>query len=51
MYYEHNYQITKNFLGTQSILKENDIQYIKEYSFSDLVGEKEGKLRFDFAIF
>lgn len=35
----------------EAILKENDIQYIKEYSFSDLVGEKEGKLRFDFAIF
>lgn len=35
----------------ESILKDNDIAYIKEYSFNDLVGEHGGKLRFDFAVF
>ena len=35
----------------EKILKDYDIQYIKEYSFNDLRGFKNGKLRFDFAIF
>ena len=35
----------------EKILKDNDIQYIKEYGFEDLIGNKGGKLRFDFAIF
>lgn len=33
------------------VLRENNIQYIKEYSFENLVGEKGNKLRFDFAVF
>lgn len=33
------------------ILKDNHIDFIREYSFNDLVGLKGGKLRFDFAIF
>lgn len=33
------------------ILDDNDITYIKEYSFSDLIGKRGNKLRFDFAIF
>ena len=32
------------------ILKENNINFKREYTFSDLTGEKGGKLRFDFAI-
>lgn len=35
----------------EKILQENQIQYIKEYSFDDLRGLNNGKLRFDFAIF
>ena len=35
----------------EEILKDNDIQYIKEYSFKDLISEKGGLYRFDFAIF
>lgn len=35
----------------ENILRENQIDYIKEYSFEDLKGEKGWKLRFDFAIF
>lgn len=35
----------------ETILKENNMQYIREYSFEDLIGEKGNKLRFDFAIF
>ena len=33
------------------ILQENNISYKKEYSFEDLLGINQGKLRFDFAIF
>lgn len=32
------------------ILKENDIQYVKEYWFKDLLGEGGAHLRYDFAI-
>lgn len=35
----------------EKILKTNNIQYKKEYAFSDLKTEKGGILRFDFAIF
>lgn len=35
----------------EKLLKDNDIQYIKEYKFSDLKGINNGLLRFDFAIF
>ena len=35
----------------EKLLQENNIYYIKEYSFNDLVGLKGGHLRFDFAIF
>lgn len=35
----------------EQLLKENNVQYIKEYSFKDLLGKNNGKLRFDFAIF
>jgi hypothetical protein len=34
----------------EEILKENDIQYVKEYYFKDLIGEGGAYLRFDFAI-
>lgn len=34
----------------ENILIENNIKYIKQYSFSDLVGDFGKKLRFDFAI-
>ena len=33
------------------ILQENNIIYKREYSFEDLLGVNQGKLRFDFAIF
>lgn len=33
------------------LLKENDINFSTQYTFSDLIGPKGGKLRFDFAIF
>lgn len=33
------------------LLRENDINFSTQYTFSDLVGPKGGKLRFDFAIF
>ena len=33
-----------------NLLKENNIQYIKEYTFPDLVSENNSRLRFDFAI-
>ena len=33
------------------ILTDNNINFITQYSFSDLLGPKGGKLRFDFAIF
>lgn len=33
------------------ILQENNIVYKREYSFEDLLGVNQGKLRFDFAIF
>ena len=32
------------------ILKENNIQYAKEYWFKDLIGEGGAHLRYDFAI-
>lgn len=35
----------------EKILKENQQNYIKEYSFTDLKGSRGGKLRFDFAVF
>lgn len=35
----------------ENILQSNNINYSKQYSFSDLRGEKNGLLRFDFAIF
>lgn len=35
----------------ETILKENKITYTKEYSFQDLVSNKNVPLRFDFAIF
>lgn len=35
----------------ENIFKQNNIQYIKEYKFDDLVGKNNGKLRFDFAVF
>lgn len=34
-----------------NILQENNIIYKREYSFDDLLGINQGKLRFDFAIF
>lgn len=34
----------------ESILKENNINYIKEYKFLDLVGDEGQPLRFDFAV-
>ena len=34
----------------ESILKENNINYIKEYKFLDLVGDGGQPLRFDFAV-
>lgn len=34
----------------EQLLIENNIKYIKQYSFSDLVGPNHGLLRFDFAI-
>lgn len=33
-----------------NILKENDIRYVREYIFKDLKSDKNGYLRFDFAI-
>lgn len=33
-----------------SILKDNNINFIKEYTFSDLIGNGGNRLRFDFAI-
>ena len=38
-------------LQIEKILKENNIQYKKEYSFNDLKSENNIPLRFDFAIF
>ena len=35
----------------EKILKDNNINFIKEYKFSDLLGNKGSFLRFDFAIF
>lgn len=35
----------------ETILQQNNIQYIKEYSFSDLLSANGHPLRFDFAIF
>lgn len=35
----------------EKILKENKVNFIKEYSFNDLLGKKNHPLRFDFAIF
>lgn len=34
-----------------SVLQENNIIYKREYTFDDLLGVNQGKLRFDFAIF
>ena len=34
----------------EQVIKENNIPYIKQFSFSDLRGPKNGLLRFDFAI-
>lgn len=34
----------------ETILKENNIQYVKEYWFKDLIGEGGAHLRYDFAI-
>ena len=36
---------------TEEILKEHKINYIREFTFKDLVGKNNNKLRFDFAIF
>ena len=33
------------------ILNENNIPFIKEYNFKDLISKRGGRLRFDFAIF
>ena len=33
------------------ILQQNDINFTTQYTFTDLIGPKGGKLRFDFAIF
>jgi hypothetical protein len=44
----------RNSYGEQrieEILCENNIQYKKEYIFSDLLSENNKPLRFDFAIF
>ena len=38
-------------LEIEQILQKNNISYIKEYSFDDLISPKNKKLRFDFAIF
>ena len=38
-------------LQIEKVLKENNIQYKKEYSFNDLKSENNIPLRFDFAIF
>lgn len=35
----------------EKLLKDNNVFYLKEYKFSDLKGENNGLLRFDFAIF
>lgn len=33
------------------ILEQNNLKYLREYTFPDLLSEKNAKLRFDFAIF
>lgn len=38
-------------LVIEKCLQQNNINFIKEYSFTDLKGENNGLLRFDFAIF
>lgn len=35
----------------EKILKENNLFYKKEYSFFDLLSDKNNKLKFDFVIF
>lgn len=42
---------SKGELKIEKILKENNINYSKEYKFKDLKGINGGQLRFDFAIF
>ena len=42
---------SKGKLKIEKILKENNINYSKEYKFKDLKGINGGQLRFDFAIF
>ena len=37
--------------GLDKILRENQINFKREYTFSDLTGRNNNKLRFDFAIF
>lgn len=44
-----NYSIGEK--NIENILKENNIKYIKEYTFLDLLSPKNYLLRFDFAIF
>jgi len=43
-----NYSIGEK--NIENILKENNIHFQKEYSFPDLIGQDNHKLRFDFAI-
>lgn len=43
--------ISSGALLIKNFLDENKINYIQEYTFDDLKGLKNGKLRFDFAIF
>ena len=37
--------------AVEKILKENNVSYIKEFTFSDLISPRGARLRFDFAIF
>lgn len=42
---------SKNEQIIATILTNNNIEYAKQYTFPDLVGKNNGKLRFDFAVF
>lgn len=42
---------SKGELKIEQILKENNVNYAKQYSFKELKGIHNGLLRFDFAVF
>lgn len=44
-------KVSKGEQKIENILKANHVQYQKEYTFKDLVGQHNKPLRFDFAIF